>query len=116
MQFLYSHWLSLSIAKRIEIAQEFNIQKKGSTHVVGDRIESDGYLIEDVESALTLDNLQKKLGSDITDMAILWDMLVHSSPVSPEKLAKVVQLEAEPIKTDVITTQTHAKTKKPTKK
>jgi hypothetical protein len=74
--FLYSRWLSLPITTRIKIASDFGIIKKGSTHVVDNKIQSDGYVISEVEEALTVPALQKYLNTDETDMSILWSMLV----------------------------------------
>lgn len=50
--FLYSRWLALPLHIRVKIATEFGIAKTGSTHVVDNRIESDGYNIKTVEAAL----------------------------------------------------------------
>lgn len=50
--FLYSKWLSLPLPTRIAIAKELGIAKVGSTHVVDNRVESDGYPMRDVEAAL----------------------------------------------------------------
>lgn len=52
MAFLYSRWLALPLSTRVKLATEFGIAKTGSTHVVDNRVESDGYNINTVEAAL----------------------------------------------------------------
>ncbi len=74
--FLYHKWLELPIQTRIRIASEFGIIKKGSTHVVDNQIQSDGYSVKDVEQALNVDAIQQKLGTNETDMAKLWELLI----------------------------------------
>lgn len=74
--FLYSHWLKLPIQTRTLIANQFLIVKKSSTEVFNNEIVKDGYIVGDIEQALNVDALQKYTGSDETDMAVLWDMLV----------------------------------------
>jgi len=108
--FLYSLWLRLDLPTRNRIASEFGIVKKNSTHVQDNRVISDGFLIEDVETALSLENLQRILQTNNTDIAILWDMLVNSTPVPKELLPKVEVAPEQPIKK--ITKKKNAKTKK----
>lgn len=86
---LYSSWLNLPLATRHKIADAFGIIKKGSTHVVDNTIQSDGFLIKEVEEALNVDALQKYLGSEETDMKILFDMLAKKveQPEQPEVTA-----------------------------
>lgn len=50
--FTYSIWLSLTLPERQEVARKLGIAKTGSTHVVNDRVESDGYALQAVEAAL----------------------------------------------------------------
>lgn len=76
MNFLYSTWIKLPIETRIKIAGIFNIPKQGPTHVFNNEIQSDGYSIKEIESALTIPALQGYLGSQETDMLKLWTMLV----------------------------------------
>lgn len=72
--FLYSKWLSLDLPTRIKIAEIFDIIKRGSTHVVDNRIQSDGYNIEEVEAKLSVENLQKYLVTKESDPHVLWDL------------------------------------------
>lgn len=74
--FLYSKWFGLPINKRHKIAQAFNIQKKGSTEVFDNTIRNDGYLIKDIEEALTLEAMQKYLGSKEKNISKLFDKLI----------------------------------------
>ena len=93
MQFLYSKWLALDLPTRHRIAEEFGIVKKGSTHVQDNIVVSDGFLISEVEQALNLENMQRILNTEETDVFVLWDMLVNSTPVSD---SEIIHLEVEP--------------------
>lgn len=75
---LYSAWLRLPINLRHKIASELNIPKKHPTHVQDNVIVTDGYSIQDVEKALTVENLQVFLGvgSQENDINVLWQMLI----------------------------------------
>jgi len=96
MQFLYSKWLELDLPTRHRIAQEFGIVKRNSTHVQDNVVVSDGYLIKEVEQALNLDAMQRVLNTSETDMAILWDILVNSTPVSKSETAPL-QVSSEDV-------------------
>lgn len=74
--FLYHNWLSLSLATRIKIAEQFRIEQKTGREVFDDIVKNDGYLIKDIEEKLNLDSIQKYLGTEVTDFAELWTMLV----------------------------------------
>lgn len=73
---LYSAWRNISLPTRIKIADLFGIKKHGPTHVRDNMVESDGYLINEVEAALNVDKLQAYLGTDERDDATLIKMLV----------------------------------------
>lgn len=74
---LYSRWLSLPLDIRHKIAAEFNIAKKGATHVVDNKVQNDGFLIEEIETALNRDALQLYLGMmKEKEMEVLWNTLV----------------------------------------
>ena len=62
---LYSQWRSLSLPTRIQLAQTLGIKKFGPTHVRDNVVESDGYLIEDVEKAITVEALQELLDTTL---------------------------------------------------
>ena len=72
--FLYSKWLSLDLPTRMKVAGIFDIEKKGSTHVVDNRIQSDGYNIEEVEAKFSVENIQKYLGVKESNPDVLWDL------------------------------------------
>lgn len=74
--FLYSKWLSLDLPTRMKVAEVFGIVKRGSTHVVDNRIQSDGYNVEEVEAALTPDVLRKYMLSNEQDAEVLWDLFI----------------------------------------
>ena|SRR6185295_220974 len=76
---LYSRWCALSLPLRHKISQAFNIPKTGPTEVSSNQIKSDGYMVQDIEHALTVEAMQDFLGSGFTsqtDMATLWNLVV----------------------------------------
>lgn len=74
--FSYSLWRQTPINTRIEIARVFGIAKIGSTHVVNNVVESDGYKVEDVDRALNVESIQNYTNSKETDPNVLWELLV----------------------------------------
>lgn len=74
--FLYSHWIALPLPTRHEIARQFGIVKKSPTHVFDNVVKDDGFLVKDIESALTIEAIQKYLGTNDTDMVLLWNCMV----------------------------------------
>ncbi len=76
MIFLYSHWLRLPIATRHALARAFNIQKKNPTHVVDDVVRDDGYVLGDIESALTATAMSAYTGLPYSDAEQLWNDVV----------------------------------------
>jgi len=73
---IYSRWISLSLDTRNKIAREFGIVKKGPVEVFANTIKSDGYLVKDIDDALTLTKMQAYLGTTETDPTVLWNYLV----------------------------------------
>jgi hypothetical protein len=117
--FLYHKWLELDLATRNKIASDFNIKKKNSTHVQDNVVVSDGYLIKDVEEALNIDALQKKLGTDETDMQILWEYLIYGKPIEiPMEtiIAPIKEIHIKDIKTADIYKMNGIKKPRETKK
>ncbi len=99
---LYSKWLDLPINTRHEIARIFNITKKNPTHVQDNVIVSDGYTVKDVESALSVANMQDYLQTaGISDFNILFDTLVYNieNPITfevvKEPIPTVLVVKAE---------------------
>ncbi len=74
---LYSKWLDLPIAMRIKVAAAFGIVKRGSTEVFNNTIKSDGYIIKEIESALSKPNLQNFTDTDEEDFILLWNMMLN---------------------------------------
>lgn len=70
---LYSKWLGLPLNTRVLLADKFGIQKKGSIEVFANTVKSDGYLVLDIEQALTKESLQAALNSKETDINKLFD-------------------------------------------
>ena len=88
--FLYHKWLSLPLYVRADIAQKFGIAKVNPTHVADNKVINDGYLIKDVESALSVENIQKFLETKEDDMSVLFAMLItkiegKEAPLSEDK-------------------------------
>ena len=114
---LYGSWLQLSISTRHQIALAFGIIKKAPTEVVNNTVKNDGYLIADVEAALSVEGLQKYLGTDESDHIKLWGYLVDK--IEGRESFK----EAEPVKEKIdeefkkaYEPKKNAKTKKQSKK
>ena len=74
--FMYHSWLELPISTRIKIASQFGIIKKGSTEVFNNTVTSDGYLIKDIELALSKEKLQEFLQITEPDTSILWTKML----------------------------------------
>lgn len=86
---------------RHKVAIDFGIEKKGSTHVVDNRIESDGYLIEEVEAIFTIEKLQAYLQTKEKDPQNLILMLVKSIDDPGYLEGKAVVSEPTPAMTHV---------------
>lgn len=91
---LYYQWLQLPLATRAKIAQEFGFIKKGPTEVFSNTIKSDGYLIKDIDEAITLNGLQKYLGTTETDFTILWNYLIDK--IEGRNIVLIDKVEAVP--------------------
>ncbi len=76
MIFLYSHWLKLPIATRHALARQFNIIKKNPTHVVDDQVREDGYVLGDIESALTVPAMSAYTGLPFENAEMLWNDVI----------------------------------------
>lgn len=99
MAFLYGNWLRLPISTRHAIAQAFHIHKKNPTHVVNNYVQDDGYPVGDVESALSVDAIQKFVGSDETNADVLWEMCMAKVENRP---AVISEIQVTPTPTPVI--------------
>lgn len=80
----------MPLTTRVLLAREFGISKVGTTHVIDNQVVSDGYNVADVERAFTLDAVQKFVGVDETDYAVLWGMMVEKvlAPIAPETITE----------------------------
>lgn len=101
--FMYHQWLSLPLNVRNAIATQFGIAKTGPTHVFDNRIESDGYRVIDVETALNVDAIQKYTGSDSTNLTELWEALIakiEGRDVPPAELMPHIVIDEDtPVET-----------------
>jgi len=68
---MYSWWLSTPLSTRHKIAEQFKIVKKGATEVFNNTIKSDGYVLKDIETAITVESMQAYTGSDSKDTHVL---------------------------------------------
>ena len=95
--FLYGEWLRLPINIRHKIAADFGIKKKRSTHVSNDAVIDDGYVLQDIEEALSVMNMQHFLDTDESDTNVLWDYLVAEASLSDTEHALLAQcIKVEP--------------------
>lgn len=74
--FLYAQWLNTPLHTRQKVAKQFGITKKHATEVVNNTVKNDGYLIGDIEEALTISALQNYLETEEREHMILWNMLM----------------------------------------
>ncbi len=74
---LYSRWVALSLPTRNKIAQLFSITKKGATQVDSNVVKHDGYVIEDIEAALTQEAMENFLGLRFASPELLWEAVVN---------------------------------------
>lgn len=126
----YTLWLLTPIATRIKIANQFGIIRKGPTEVFNNEIKSDGFLIHDIENALTSTAMQEYLKTDMDDITVLYQWLVQKinepapDPVLsnevfdiiPTEDPKVVVVVPKPIKKVESKKEIKKATKKVTKK
>ncbi len=70
-------WSSLPIVTRIKLADAFGIKKTGPTHVSDNHVQSDGYRIADVETALSVEALQEFTNSRSPDQSELWALTLQ---------------------------------------
>lgn len=129
---MYSKWLSLSLDTRNKIADKFGIIRKGQIEVYSNTVKVDGYLVEDIEAALTIEAMRNFVGanSDVENRDILSDMVIRKieGPVvtgtpEPEKViasgtfdGKIEVMKPEPIKKKDLKPSKIVKVKKVAKK
>lgn len=93
---LYSGmWLPLSWEEKNHIAKKFNIPRNGASHVVNNRIQSDGYLEEDLNT-VNVEVLQKELGSDESDFFKLWALFLEKIKVELTPVVSPAKEEEKP--------------------
>lgn len=68
----YSEWCALTLPVRMQLAQQFGIAKTGSTHVANNQVVSDGYKVEEIENALSIEAMQMFTGSSSKDPSELF--------------------------------------------
>lgn len=68
--------MRLPITTRHRIAEAFGIQKKGATEVANNEVVKDGYIVGDIDSALSKVKMQNYTGVITNDDAELWNAVV----------------------------------------
>jgi len=108
----------LPITTRVLLAKQFGIAKVGSTHVVNNVVEQDGYKFQEVESTITKEALQQFVDSDETDYPALFKMAVDKvNGIVPAKEIEFTELEGSgTIHADGSITSTEPKVKRVYKK
>lgn len=96
--FSYQLWLKESIVNRHKIAHLFDIKKVRPTHVADNRIVDDGYDLNHLTEALSLERLRDKYHIIGTDYDFMWSVLIadvegRPIPVLEEGAFKTVLLE-----------------------
>lgn len=71
--------MRLSMPTRQKIATDLGIAKTGTIHISNNEIVADGYKIADVEQAISVEGLQKYLGTKEKDPIKLWEMLIDKA-------------------------------------
>jgi hypothetical protein len=81
----YGKWLSLSLDTRNKIAEIFGIIRKGQIEVFSNTVKNDGYLVQDIEAALTPRAIKNYLRVDEDNPEILVEFLIKKveAPVIP---------------------------------
>ncbi len=125
----YSRWLATSLSTRQKIADDFKIIKKGSTHVVDNKVTSDGYIVEEIEAALSIEAMHAYLGigSSNLDANTLFVMIVDKiehpqgatltatpppAPLPPPSMSVLPKAEAKQFKREYKKRKNATKNKK----
>jgi len=100
MILLYSRWLALPIGTRHAIALAFGIKKKNPTHVIDNYVREDGYVIGDIETALTATAMENFVGGKFSDANTLFDAVIAKvaggEPLMIETIVEKVKEEKTP--------------------
>jgi len=90
---LYSNWLKAPLAARNAVAAVFGIKRVGNVEVNSNTVVKDGYQLQDIEAALTVENMQGYTGSKEKDSSVLFDLVLAKAQGQEPVVAKV---EKEP--------------------
>lgn len=66
-------WVQLPIEVRAKLAEKFNIPRSGYTHVVGNKVETDGYTNENL-AKMSIEALRAYTGADSQDFTDLFKL------------------------------------------
>lgn len=69
-------WLALSVGERQQLAETFNLVRSGASHVVSNKVESDGFRDEDLE-AVTIEKMQEFTENSSDDFSTLFDLTLE---------------------------------------
>ena len=115
---MYSKWLELPLTTRHLIAQKLNIEKKNPTHVMDNKVISDGYVIQDVETAMSLANLltylstTKRVVPPNAEYQTVWELFVKELLNPAVATGYFSGIEVMPEVGQVKVNKKHAKKKK----
>jgi hypothetical protein len=73
----YSKWLSLPLTTRQKIAGQFGITQVSSIEVFANTVKSDGYLVKDIEDALTREKMEAYIGRKSDSITDLFEWVVQ---------------------------------------
>lgn len=83
----------------MEIAKEFNITRNGYTEVNDNVVKSDGFLLKDIETTLTPDNMRTFLVSEETDANVLLGMVAER--LAPKPVVEVSEPKPIPVNVNI---------------
>jgi hypothetical protein len=90
---MYPHeWLDLPMFVRQIVAKDFKMLRSSYTHVVDNKLVSDGYTVEDL-SKISIEELQKRTGSTSDDFMKL--LTQYTDAIKPPELEATGNLEID---------------------
>lgn len=93
--------MRLPLSTRALLAKQFGFTKVGSIHVSNNQVVDDGYKVDDIDNAMTIERIQEYLQTKEKDHSLLWERLIEkiegreiiTAEVIPEEISP--ELEAE---------------------
>lgn len=143
MSFSYSKWLELPLTTRVKLAGVFGVAKTGATEVFSNSVVKDGYAIKDLEEKMTREAMEAYLepasyseDDNLFDLVVEKVSYVAPAPITAQEVitkTTVTETVVRPVdipptqeqferakevlkETEIVKEETHAETKKSTKK